>query len=545
MNLQIKLVSSLVKILPGEDLKEKERTAGSALKGEEFAFQAVCFCENAHLRESVNVKVESELKEYIELYEIENVPCELPAYPDAKDDMYLSDKPGLYPDLMKPCTDTFSIKAGMWNTLWVNVRLREDSKAGKYPIKIIFTDKDGNETFAEFELTVIDAVLPKQKTHYTQWFYCDCIAQYYNEEVFSESNWIHIEQFIKTAAEHGMDIILTPIFTPPLDTQIGSERPTVQLVKVYCENGKYNFEFDMLDKWIDICHRCGIERFEISHFFTQWGAKCAPKVIVHEDGREYVKFGWHTDALSDEYREFLRSLIIALKEYFKNKGIPNENLIFHVSDEPGKDVLEHYKAVRSIFADLLEDYVICDAMSKYDFYQQGAVKNPVVAIDHIEPFLDNNVPDLWAYRCCSQNVDVSNGFIAMPAWRNRIIGCQLYKYKISGFLQWGYNFYNSQFSVYPINPYLTTDAAGAFPGGDPFVVYPGNDGPEMSTRLKVFFHALQDIRAFELLETRLTHEEIVKRMEESGEITFKKYPVGEDYILNLREWVNSEIAKNT
>ena len=46
----------------------------------------------------------------------------------------------------------------------------------------------------------------------------------------------------------------------------------------------------------------------------------------------------------------------------------------------------------------------------------------------------------WVYYCCGQGYKVSNRFIAMPAWRNRILGVQLYKYKMEVFLHWGYNF---------------------------------------------------------------------------------------------------------
>ena len=61
---------------------------------------------------------------------------------------------------------------------------------------------------------------------------------------------------------------------------------------------------------------------------------------------------------------------------------------------------------------------------------------------------------------------------------------QLYKYKIIGILHWGYNFYNSQFSLEKINPYQVTDAGGAFPSGDAFLVYPGEDRhPEESIRM--------------------------------------------------------------
>ena len=59
-------------------------------------------------------------------------------------------------------------------------------------------------------------------------------------------------------------------------------------------------------------------------------------------------------------------------------------------------------------------------------------------------------------------------------------------------------FYYSQFSIKPLNPYICTDADGAFPAGDSFVVYPGEDGePEDSLRLEVFHEALQDVNEAE------------------------------------------------
>lgn len=61
----------------------------------------------------------------------------------------------------------------------------------------------------------------------------------------------------------------------------------------------------------------------------------------------------------------------------------------------------------------------------------------------------------------------------MPSARNRILGALLYKYNAVGFLQWGYNFWYSQFSKHEIDPFTVTDAGKAFPSGDAFVVYPG------------------------------------------------------------------------
>ena len=110
--------------------------------------------------------------------------------------------------------------------------------------------------------------------------HCDCIAQYHGADMFSERFWALLERYVKMAADYGINLLYTPLFTPPLDTQIGGERLTCQLVEVTVEDGLYRFGFDRLSRWFAVARRCGITRFELSHFFTQWGAKCTPKIMA-------------------------------------------------------------------------------------------------------------------------------------------------------------------------------------------------------------------------------------------------------------------------
>ena len=60
-----------------------------------------------------------------------------------------------------------------------------------------------------------------------------------------------------------------------------------------------------MKRWIDLCKSCGIEYFEMSHLFSQWGARYAPKVMAMVDGKEERIFGWHTPAVG-EYTVFLK-----------------------------------------------------------------------------------------------------------------------------------------------------------------------------------------------------------------------------------------------
>ena len=64
---------------------------------------------------------------------------------------------------------------------------------------------------------------------------------------------------------------------------------------------------------------------------------------------------------------------------------------------------------------LLEGCRVMDALSSLAFYRTGAVALPVPSNDHIQPFFDAGVENLWVYYCCAQGVDVPNRFLLCPA----------------------------------------------------------------------------------------------------------------------------------
>lgn len=191
-------------------------------------------------------------------------------------------------------------------------------------------------------------------------------------------------------------------------------------------------------------------------------------------------------------------------------------------------------------ADLLGDFPVLDALSHYDFYEQGLTKVPVPAIDRIEPFFEKRPSEMWTYYCCGQMNKVTNRFFSMPSSRNRIAGVQFYKYEIDGFLHWGYNFYNNQFSHGKINPFMVTDACMAFPSGDAYSVYPGEDGPLLSLRAEVFADGLRDMRALKFLESLTDRQTVLDLI---GDVTLTEYPLDAEYLVNLRESVNRKIVE--
>lgn len=529
------LLSSLSKIFSDESPCAASFVGFSMLKNERKSFQVGVFCDTDT---AVTPSVKSAISDCISVYRVGNVPSGLPCYADS-DDFFLRKTAGEYPDILYPTSGEITLNGRAWTGLWFELVPDGKYSAGSYEIKISI----GTE-LVSLTVEIIDASLPEQTLKCTNWFHTDCLATSYNIEVFSEEYWRITENYVRTAVEHGINLLLTPLFTPPLDTQVGGERPTVQLVRIETDDSEeYKFNFDQLTRWIEMCDRCGVKYFEMSHLFTQWGAKHAPKIMATVKGKHKKIFGWSTPALGRKYKNFLTQFTLALKEYINDKGI-GERCFFHISDEPNSSNKRSYKAKSSFIRSLLPDYRVIDALSDYDFYTEGLVETPVPSVDGIEPFI-GNVPDLWAYYCCGQHRNnVPNRFIAMPSVRNRILGTLLYKFNAEGFLQWGYNFWYSQLSIRQLDPYKETDADGKFPSGDAFVVYPGENGmPVVSLRLKVFYDGFQDMMAMQLLEELTSHAQVVDIIENGLDLPlkFSEYPHDEEWLLNMRERINAAI----
>ena len=549
--LNLKFISSLVKVFPDQKIEDfKTLESISVLKGERVSVQLIYSYEPdvIHGGHCIRHKIElgGDLAPLVSMREVKCIPVTMPINPYGVDDNYLRCESGLYPDVLVPLNYGGALPYS-YNTLksiWIEMNIPKDFEAGEHTLtfSVIGNDHVKNHE-ASFNLEVINATLPDDEIYVTQWFHCDCLANYYGVEVWSERHWEIVENFARVAAKNGINLLLTPVFTPPLDTAVGGERRTTQLIGVKKDNGKYAFDFALLDRWMDMCDRCGIKYIEVSHLFTQWGVEHAPKIMATVDGEYKQIFGWDTAATGDEYRVFLRQFLGEFIEHMKGRG-DNDRLFFHISDEPDITHLENYKAAKNMIADLIEGYRQFDALSSFDFWKTGAVRNPVCANNHITPFLEAKVPGLWTYYCVGQPVDVSNRYISMPLWRTRSIGMQMYKYNIEGFLQWGYNFYNNQFSDTPINPYLVTDCDGSFPAGDAYSVYPAGNGEALeSIRIIAFHEGLTDIKAMKLCEALYGHDAVVAAIEEvfGVTVTFETCTKSAEMMLAIRAKINEMI----
>ena len=524
------------------------RRGGSMLSNERYSFQAV-FYSRWELQTECRVEVESDLRENISLRVVEYAGG---AYnlPQKRDENYIfaAGAATCYPDILKPFTSVdLCLRPAMWTSVFVTVN---GGTPGMHCIRLILRDKNGQELCrGEYELEVIAVNLPECGIPVTQWIHFDCICAYHRVRPFSREFYGVLARYLDTYVLHGGNTLYTPLFTPPLNTPKGEERMTIQTVGVMLTKSGYVFDFSELNRLIEFAAVRGIRYFEFSHLATQWGAEFCPKIVAQVRGEEKKIFGWDTPSTGSEYKKFLTQFLSALDTFLRERGW-KDRCFLHISDEPRGEHFATYAQLSAVVRAAAPGYPILDAMSDPVFAARGAADIPVVALSAYENFPASVAESKWAYYCMEETAEyLSNRFLNMPLQRLRVLGFQLWLNGCRGFLHWGFNFYLDYCSRFLLEPHLRSDAGGAYPCGDSFVVWPGYPSPRGrvldSVRLEVFGDAISDYRSLCLLE-RLRGKEFVRDfLAERGFSGFSVYPTDGEKHLQVREEINGMIKEGS
>lgn len=542
--LKIYTVSSLEKVFPNEQPKEK-LTKYSILRNERFSFQVVCFSDSRI--DDIKIDINSDLKNDISLRRVVYAPSVLATKHNNHDDYIIKSKnfSGVYPDILFELQIDEKIPQGVWTAFWVTVNHNETTlQAGTHNIAFTLKNGEGKElAMCSFALEVLDYDLCQSDLIITNWMHYDCIQNYYGVEVFTDEYYEYLNPFLKSQVEHGINMLYTPLFTPSLDTCYGYERSTAQLVDITLDGEKYIFDFSRLKYFIENGKNIGYKYFEFSHILSQWGGKYCPKIVA-KNGDKLVKiFGWENSSTSKEFTDFLTQFLTELKEFIIENGYM-DIVYFHMSDEPHLEDIETIKTIKGIFDTVFANnsIKIMDALNFQQYYDENIVTTPVVALCDYEKFDYKNADEKWIYYSSwHKKQNFPNRFFNMPSQRNRILGMQLYLNDITGFLHWGYNFYNNGGSTKAINPYQITDADGVFESGDAFMVYPANKAVRESLRNEVFYEGINDYRALKTLELLYGKQFVKNLLQKQKMKSFTKYKKSAKWHLRFREIINKLI----
>ena len=516
---------------------------GVTLKNQRHRFQLVIKNLQAAALYGVSVEILGELAPFTAVKVIDSIPAEFTC--NGKTDDYYLGGSGIYPDVIRPLLKGDILLPPNGNRcLWVSVEPNGDLPVGKHKIGFrVFDDKKRLMGETEYELDVLDFSLNSADIKKTNWMHYDCICNAHNVEPFTADFYKVFENYLAAYTRAGFNMLLTPLFTPPLDTYVGGERRTAQLIGVSVKNGVYSFDFTALKKFLRFVLARGIKYIEFSHLFTQWGGECCAKVMATVNGETKKIFGWENDSRCEEYKAFLNAFLPELVKFIKQEKI-EKICCFHLTDEPHDAHVARYKELREVVKSHIGDMPTIDALSNYEYCKQGLVDLPVPGVAYSGAFFDNNVKDFLVYYCCEPSDGYySNRFINMPSQRTRIIGAQLYLSGVIGFLHWGFNFYNSGLSYRALNPYAVTNGGGALPPGDGFIVYPEADGVNISLRGEMMALAFEDYDLLYTLEKKVGREKVVKLLKKEKVNGFTEYPRDAVWHNKFITKIKKELAK--
>lgn len=511
--------SAMTKLISRDDLKVIAR--GICLADQGFQFQLLL---DKKTRFDEKIVVESDISDHVTVFRVYDMKgsYEHPLNPKT-DPYYIKSTDEKYPDLLRK-VDTVTTEQNEKCVLLIDVSSKIKA-AGEHTVKITVGDES-----AQLVLDVADQSLADTDLLLTNWFHIDGLCNYYGVAPFSEAFYARFESFLDAYVGMGNNMMLLPAFTAPLDTEVGRERLTTQLVKVEKAQNTYIFDFSLMEKFIDVCRERGIRYFEHSHLFTQWGGEYCPKIIVTQDGNDTNAFGWSVSSTDERYLDFLAQYLEAFQNFLDGKGMAND-VYMHLTDEPRPEHFERYLKL-SAFIKQHCSLKTMDALSEKEF--AAAVDMPVVALSSgdLSLFDENKM----LYYCVCVDLDhITNRYLHMPLQRTEILGFQLYANNAKGFLHWGFNFYNTQLSKGTVNPYEDTMAGGGFPAGDGFIVYPGEKEAEPSVRYYSLKRAFEDYRLLKTLEAKVGRKQVMQMLDNEGISGVHKYPRSVEWHEDFRE----------
>ncbi len=404
---------------------------------------------------------------------------------------------GLYPDPLFPLEKEITLEASRTETLWVSVFTPEDMRSGIYR-GVVEIDTGKQKLKLPFHVGVFPATVPKeQKLWVTNWLWFDheLMAKHFPQlQSDADRYWRVLENIGRTMAEYKQNVAFVPVRT---------------LAKAQLADGSVQYDFGLVDRWIEIFDKVGLARMiEGGHLSGRLGGGYeSPYVLptdLIENGQIVRKELPANDPRSEQnLREFLRQL----RNHLKEKGWLSR-YVQHVHDEPHGAEMPIYRRFVHIVSEELPGVPTLDAISlREDISAQEETTIWVPKLGTFDERLDAIAAhkarggQSWYYICLDPRGKYLNRFIDFPTLKVRLLPWVNYRYGLTGYLHWGGNFWADR----PFEN-VQPDWGGGFvlPAGDDAIVYPDpeHDGVFVSVRLEVMREGIED---YELLMASARH----------------------------------------
>lgn len=376
-------------------------------------------------------------------------------------------------------------------SMWVTFPIPENQPAGEYSFRIIFTADEEYE--ANVTLKVYDVSIPPSNAglysiEHFQTPEDEILLKHagYNFKAFDEDWWKFMEEYAKSLKECRSNIYR--IYPLELLKVAGSKR---------VQPCKWDFDFTYFDRMVKLLKECGTaKKFAINDCLASWKGQT---IYSLDEVGEIISI----DISEPEAEVFAKQYFSALYEHITVFDTI-DNWILHIQDEPhdAKTWLWAYRIAKECMGNIrCGNPMDTNIGTQLKNYNEIHIPLFSMAENEIEVYKNRQNSDgseVWPYCCCSPNrydsPNYINRFIDCPAIHGRLIAWAAYSHGFTGFLHYGYSFWQKTEQFYPYG----IEKFSSFKG-DCMLIYPSPE--DNSYRISLRYINIRDgAQDFELLK---------------------------------------------
>lgn len=381
------------------------------------------------------------------------------------------------------------VDAGEARSLWCTLSLPADAATGLHEgdLRVLL---DGKE-LASFplQLRVRGPVLPAQSERdftLDLWWHPDAIADAHGLALFSEEHWQACRPYLADLADRGQRVVNTVVTEDPwLIEDDGEEVPQTashygSQVGWSWDGTEFAFDFTTFDRSVLEHERAGIAG--PIHLFAMIQFRLDER-LTYLDTRSGEQVTERVELGDARYREAWGAFLLAMHEHLQEKGWWERAAL--AFDERPKDLMEAvYDVIRevapmwdgrtSLAANSLAEADIARSISfNHSFLadvpaeiiaSRRAAGEPTLFYTFYEPVRPNTVT-------------------ASAPMSSRMLGWEVARYDLDGYLRWTYNSWPADVAEHPSHRYGQ---------GDEYLVMPGEEGPISTLRWESFRDGIDD-----------------------------------------------------
>jgi hypothetical protein len=475
-DLQVWTVDPLEKVFRDAPARESSGAVAEHARGEQASFQVVVRSASPISKLGAEVssfKTKQELGTPLPAAKVRfvgYVPVDRPIQRPPQDQ--LRQPPADFPDPLLEQLE-MDVPANSSQAIWISLDIPTSAEPGSYHASVrIQCELHGRARSCVVPLTikVYEATVGATRLWVTNWFSMQWRHMDIAPQQGSPEYWRLLRRYARNMADHRQNVALIS----PLNLASFKAGPADSL----------EIDFSIFDRWVEIFRQEGvIGRIEGGHIGGRSAGWNSPFVARIRESKNGKIISRSVDPAAPAADQFYKQFFPALVKHLRNQNWL-DCYMQHLADEPTVNNAKSYRDLHRLVARYAPELRVIEACHTKDLADSIQIWVPQLNYLHNDydyyQGRQNLGDEVWIYTCVFPQGEYANRFIEQPLMKTRLLHWLNYRYGITGYLHWGYNHWIDT------SPYThTTRPHGGppyLPAGDPWIVYPGKDGPIDSIR---------------------------------------------------------------